>query len=77
MVNTPASTGITAINRKAVISQVQTNMGIFIRVIPGARMLSTVAITLIAPMIEDTPMMWIAKIKKVVLGGPYVVDKGA
>ena len=70
MVTTPASTGITAISRNAVISQVHTNKGIFIKVIPGARIFSTVAITLMAPMIEDTPMMWMAKIKKVVLGGP-------
>ena len=70
MVTTPASTGMTAINRNAVISQVQTNRGIFIRVMPGARMLRMVAMTLMAPMIEDTPMICTAKIKNVVLGGP-------
>ena len=70
MVTTPASTGMTAISRKAVISQVHTNRGIFIRVIPGARMFRMVAITLMAPMIDDTPMMCTANIKKVVLGGP-------
>ena len=62
MVTPPASTGMTAISRKAVISQVQTNSGIFIRVMPGARMLRMVVITLIAPMIEDMPIRWMAKI---------------
>ena len=56
MVTQPASTGITAINRNAVISQVQTNSGIFINVMPGARRLRMVAITLIAPMIELMPI---------------------
>lgn len=69
MVTTPASTGITAISRKAVISQVQTNSGIFIRVMPGARRLRMVAITLIAPMIELIPIRWMAKMKKVTLAG--------
>lgn len=69
MVTTPASTGITAISRNAVISQVQTNSGIFIRVMPGARRLRMVAITLIAPMIELTPIRWMAKMKKVTLSG--------
>ena len=63
MVTAPASTGITAISRKAVISQVHTNRGIFIRVMPGARMLSTVAMILMEPMIEDAPMMCTAKMK--------------
>jgi hypothetical protein len=35
---------------------------------PGARMFITVAIMLIDPMMEDTPRMWIAKIKKVTEG---------
>ena len=70
MVTAPASTGMTAISRKAVISQVQTNRGIFIIFMPGARMFRIVAITLMAPMMEDTPIMWMAKMKKVVLGGP-------
>ncbi|MOA29652.1 hypothetical protein D3C78_1506820 [compost metagenome] len=69
MVTTPASTGITAISRKAVISQVQTNSGICIRVSPGARRLSTVAMTLIAPMIELMPIRCTAKMKKVTLSG--------
>lgn len=77
MVTTPASTGITAISRNAVISQVQTNSGIFIRVMPGARRLRMVAITLIAPMIELIPARWMAKMKNVTLCGAKVVDSGA
>ncbi|MCY1173675.1 hypothetical protein D9M73_138420 [compost metagenome] len=69
MVTQPASTGITAISRNAVISQVQTNSGIFIRVMPGARRLRMVAMTLIAPMIELIPIRWMAKMKKVTLSG--------
>ena len=69
MVTQPASTGITAISRKAVISQVQTNSGIFIRVMPGARRLRMVAMMLIAPMIELIPIRCTAKIKKVTLSG--------
>jgi hypothetical protein len=57
MVTAPASTGITAISRKAVISQVHTNSGIFIRVMPGARMFRTVAMMLMEPMIDDRPRM--------------------
>ena len=38
------------------ICQVQTNNGIFINVIPGARMLRIVAITLIAPMTDEIPI---------------------
>jgi len=69
MVTAPASTGITAISRNAVISQVQANNGIFIRVMPGARRLRMVAMMLIDPMIEDAPMMWIPKMKKLTVGG--------
>ena len=35
---------------------------------PGARMFITVAMMLIEPMMEETPRMWIAKIKKVTEG---------
>ena len=63
MVTAPASTGITAMSRYAVMSQVQTNMGIFMRVMPGARMFRMVAMMLIAPMIEDAPARWTAKMK--------------
>ena len=55
MVTAPANTGITAINKNAVISQVQTNKGMSISFIAGARMLKIVAIILIAPMIEEIP----------------------
>ena len=51
----PAKTGIDAINKNAVINQVQTKIGIFISVIPGALILSIVAITLIAPKIDERP----------------------
>ncbi|MNJ78786.1 hypothetical protein D3C77_766320 [compost metagenome] len=51
------------------ISQVHTNSGICIRVSPGARRLSTVAMTLIAPMIELMPIRCTAKMKKVTLAG--------
>jgi hypothetical protein len=36
---------------------------------PGARMFITVAMMLIEPMIDDRPIMWIAKMKKVTDGG--------
>ena len=51
------------------ISQVHTNSGIFIRVMPGARMLRMVAMMLIDPMIDEAPMIWIAKMKKVTVEG--------
>ena len=44
-----------AISRYAVISQVQQKRGIFISVMPGARMLRIVVTMLIEPMIEDMP----------------------
>ena len=59
MVTAPASTGMTAISRKAVISQVHTNSGMRNRVIPGARILMMVAIILMEPMMEEIPIMWI------------------
>ena len=62
MVTAPAKTGMEATNKYAVINQVQTKSGIFIMVIPGARMLSIVVMMLIEPMIDDIPRMWIAKI---------------
>ncbi len=64
MVTAPASTGITAISRNAVISQLHTNSGIFSRSMPGARRLRMVAMMLIAPMIELMPIRWMAKIMK-------------
>ena len=56
MVTAPANTGITAIRRYAVISHVQTNMGIFIKVMPGARMFKMVAMMLMLPMMEEAPI---------------------
>ena len=56
MVTAPASTGMTAISRYAVISQDQQNSGIFSRFMPGARMFMMVTMTLIAPMIEEAPI---------------------
>ncbi len=64
MVTAPAKTGIEAISKKAVIIQVQTNSGKRMKVIPGARMLKTVAIILIAPIIEEIPRKCTAKIRK-------------
>ena len=62
MVTAPASTGMMPISNRAVTSQVQTNMGSFIQVMPGARMVAMVVIMLIAPMIEEMPSMCTAKI---------------
>src|ERR1700743_3212910 len=62
MVTAPASTGITAINRYAVISHDQQNSGILSRLLPGARMFMMVTMMLIAPMMEEAPIMWMAKI---------------
>ncbi len=45
------------------ISQVHTNSGIFIRVMPGARMFRMVTITLIAPITEEIPMRCTEKIR--------------
>jgi len=55
MVTAPARTGITAINKYAVMSHDQTNNGIFIKVIPGALIFIIVTITLIAPIIDEAP----------------------
>src|SRR2546430_16295732 len=56
MVTAPASTGITAISRYAVISQVHTNSGRRSSVRAGARMFMMVTMTLIAPRIEEAPI---------------------
>ena len=61
IVTAPANTGITAISKYAVISQVHTNSGIFISVMLGARIFRIVVTILIEPMIDEAPMMWIAK----------------
>jgi hypothetical protein len=44
------------------MSQVQQNSGIFISVMPGARMLRIVVTMLIEPMIDEMPRMCTAKI---------------
>ena len=46
------------------ISQVQTNSGIFSSVMPGARMLRMVTTILMAPVIDEMPIKWTAKIRK-------------
>ena len=63
IVTAPAKTGNEAINKNEVITQVQTNNGICINDIPGARILNTVAIILIAPIIEDIPRKWTANMR--------------
>ena len=70
IVTVPASTGMTMISRNAVISQLQTNKGIFINVMPGARRLNIVTMILIAPNTDEIPIRWMPKIRKSVLGGP-------
>ncbi len=72
----PASTGITAMSRYAVISHVHTKSGTLISVIPGARMLRMVVMMLIEPMIEEAPMMCSAKIARSI-PGPICVESGA
>src|SRR5579862_5645236 len=61
MVTAPASTGMTAIKRYAVISHDQQNSGILSSVMPGARMFMMVTTMLIAPMIEEAPIKCTAK----------------
>ena len=58
------------------INQVQQNIGIFIRVMPGARMFRMVTMMLIAPMIDEAPMIWTAKIARS-MPGPIWVESGA
>ena len=66
---------MTMTSRYAVMSQVQTNSGIFISVMPGARMLRIVVIMLIDPMMEDAPMIWSAKMA-ISMPMPICTDKG-
>jgi hypothetical protein len=58
----PASTGKDNKSKKAVIKTAQTNKGVRLAVIPGARILLIVTIKLIAPKIEDTPAICREKI---------------
>src|SRR5690606_7530382 len=48
--------------QEAVISQLHVNSGILSSVMPGARMFMIVTMTLIAPMMDEAPIKWIAKI---------------
>src|SRR5260363_6654 len=76
IVTAPASTGITASSRKAVTRPGHANNGLFLQLLPGARIFKMVTTILIAPIIDDAPMIWIAKISKSI-PGPIWVDKGA
>ena len=58
------------------MSQVQANMGIFISVMPGARMFRMVTMMLIEPMMELAPRMCMAKIL-VSMDGPICSVSGA
>ena len=58
------------------ISQVQQNSGIFISVMPGARMFRMVTMMLIEPMIELAPRMCIAKMPASI-DGPICSVSGA
>jgi hypothetical protein len=51
----PANTGRESKSKKAVMYKAQTNKGVRLAVIPGARMLVIVTMKLIAPKIEETP----------------------
>jgi hypothetical protein len=59
-----------------VISQLQTNSGMRMSDMPGARMLRIVVMMLIEPMIDDAPMMCSAKIA-MSMPGPICTDNGA
>ena len=61
IVTPPASTGIASNNKYAVMSQVQTNIGIFRSGMPGARRFMIVTMMLIAARIDETPRRWTAK----------------
>ncbi len=78
MVIAPARTGSDSSSRNAVTRIDHTNSGILWSVMPGARMLKMVVMKLIAPMIEDAPAIWMAKIAKSIAGpGEPVVESGA
>ena len=77
IVTTPANTGIAPMSKNEVMSQVHTNNGMSISLISGARIFRTVAIILIAPIIEEKPNRWTANIKKSVESGANAVESGA
>ncbi len=58
------------------MSQVHANIGIFISVMPGARMFRMVTMMLIEPMIDEAPMMCIAKMPASI-EGPICSVRGA
>src|SRR3989344_9499659 len=76
MVIAPASTGIVASSRYAVMNQVHTNIGIFISVMPGARIFRIVAMMLIEPRTEDMPSMWMDNSVKSVPSPPWTDSGG-
>jgi len=51
----PANTGNESNNNQAVIQTAQTNKGVRLAVIPGARIFVIVTIKLTAPKIDETP----------------------
>jgi len=51
----PANTGRDKSSKKAVMKTAQTNKGVRLAVIPGARIFVIVTIKLIAPKIDETP----------------------
>ena len=58
------------------MSHVQANMGIFIKVMPGARMFKMVTMMLIEPMIDEAPRMCSAKMPASI-EGPICNVRGA
>ncbi len=60
----PANTGKDRSRRIAVKKTDQTNRGIRSKYIPGARMLITVEIKLIAPKMEEAPARWSEKMAR-------------
>jgi hypothetical protein len=59
-----------------VINHVQQNKGIFINVMPGARMFKMVTTILIEPIIDDAPIKCIAKMA-ISIPGPICRVNGA
>ena len=63
IVTAAAKTGMMPINKKAVTSQLQQKIGIFIIFMPGVLRLSRVTIILMAPIKEERPIKCTARIK--------------
>ena len=68
MVSAPASTGSASSSRNAVISTDHGNSGMRNIVMPGARMLTIVAMKLIEPMIDEAPARCIDRMTKSAAG---------